>query len=569
MVPSLNKIIITEDLPKTENGKIDKKALSKLPVVRARSIPAAKLMLTYQSTVAAVWSQALACIIDMENDYNFFEMGGNSLIALEIVAKLNSSLQLDLSLYDIFSFPVFSEFMKNVVNKKMLRVVPVDYLNQSSFDTSKILLTHEQCDKYHEDIFSNSMTLNNLLVGFSLKGPLNILFFSQAVDALLKRHAILTMTIATLNDKVYLTKTKQEVNFINFIDLSLVSIAERKVEINKEVARLQRFNEKNYRDPLFFITVFKYEDEQSYILLYAHHIITDLHSLRIIEADLIFIYQSLLQNRPYYLPEIQSFAAYSYQEELNILNPEFITKLNHLKHKYCNKPRLIRFADKTDDSDNSCGYINRECPVALIEFLNAYAKTKEVSMFVLMLAIFKVTLYQVYRQSSFSVGSIATLRTNSNLSNTVGLLVNYLVTYSLFTGDEIFSSFVHQVNIAVLDALQYVDVPYSLLRTQINLIEKSPDIRKPLFNIFFDYQEQRRNDSITMEDILVKEESTMLNPPKITRCLSFRVTDKGGAMTFAIRYKKSLITNTQAKYFIEKFIDQCYNITANKIALSE
>lgn len=569
MVPSLNKIIITEDLPKTENGKIDKKALAKLPVVRARSISAAKLMLTCQSTVEAVWSQALACIIDMENDYNFFEMGGNSLIALEIVAKLNSRLQLDLSLYDIFSFPVFSEFMKNVVNKKMLRVVPVDYLNQSSFDTSKILLTHEQLDKYHDDIFSNSIALNNLLVGFSLKGPFNILFFSQSVDALLKRHPILTMTIVTQNDRVYLTKPKQEINFINFIDLSLVSIAEQEVEINKEVAKLQRFNENNYCDPLFFITVFKCKDEQSYILLYAHHIITDLHSLHIIEADLLFVYQNLLQNRPYYLPEFQSFAAYSYQEELDILKPEFIKKLTYLKHKFCNKTRLITFADKTDDADNSCGYINRECPVDLIEFLNAYAKTKEVSMFVLMLAIFKVTLYQVYRQSSFAVGSIATLRTNSNLSNTVGLLVNYLVTYSFFTGDEIFSSFVHQVNTAVLDALQYVDVPYSLLRTQINSIEKSPDIKKPLFNIFFDYQEQRIKESIAMERFLVKGESKMFNPPKITRCLSFRVTNQENTMTFAIRYKKSLITNTQVKYFLEKFIDQCYNISDNKIVVSE
>jgi len=109
MVPST--FIWMDELPKTINGKIDKKALP----APDRKRP--ELFVLYRSPktteekkIAALW----ASILDLDQvglEDNFFELGGNSLLAVKTTAALQLKYQINLPITKLYQFPTISQLL--------------------------------------------------------------------------------------------------------------------------------------------------------------------------------------------------------------------------------------------------------------------------------------------------------------------------------------------------------------------------------------------------------------------------------------------------------------------------
>jgi hypothetical protein len=103
MVPAT--IIVLDALPRTPNGKIDRKALPEpdreLPrTTTAYVAPATEL----ERTIASVWQELLHLERVGTRD-NFFDLGANSLLMVQANSRLRTALRRDLSLVDLFRYP--------------------------------------------------------------------------------------------------------------------------------------------------------------------------------------------------------------------------------------------------------------------------------------------------------------------------------------------------------------------------------------------------------------------------------------------------------------------------------
>jgi hypothetical protein len=103
MVPAT--ILLLEALPRTPNGKVDRKALpppgGDLPVTTTRYVaPATEL----ERTIAAVWQELLQLEHVGRHD-NFFDLGANSLLMVQANSRLRAALGRALSLVDLFRYP--------------------------------------------------------------------------------------------------------------------------------------------------------------------------------------------------------------------------------------------------------------------------------------------------------------------------------------------------------------------------------------------------------------------------------------------------------------------------------
>ncbi|CAA2101664.1 Linear gramicidin synthase subunit B [Methylobacterium bullatum] len=88
MVPS--RIVALERLPLTPNGKLDRAALPEpAPLAEAASGPSRPLTPT-ETVVADIWAKALG-LPAIPPDQNFFEAGGDSILSLQIVARLREA----------------------------------------------------------------------------------------------------------------------------------------------------------------------------------------------------------------------------------------------------------------------------------------------------------------------------------------------------------------------------------------------------------------------------------------------------------------------------------------------
>ncbi|MEO0015400.1 MAG: hypothetical protein RLZZ535_3789, partial [Cyanobacteriota bacterium] len=104
MLPSA--FVMLDQLPLLPNGKINRRALplsESASTTVAHQAPSSEI----ERKIAAIWQEALH-LEKVGIDDNFFDLGGHSLLLLEVNQKLRKSLQRDLSVVEMFQHPTIA-----------------------------------------------------------------------------------------------------------------------------------------------------------------------------------------------------------------------------------------------------------------------------------------------------------------------------------------------------------------------------------------------------------------------------------------------------------------------------
>ena len=117
MVPSA--FVLLEQLPLSPNGKVDRRALAAWKPQNAQQ--SSTLFVPPQSDlerrVAAIWQQTIG-IEKVGRDDNFFDLGGQSLLAARITSRIIDSFRIELPISAIFENPTVAEF-SSVVERQL------------------------------------------------------------------------------------------------------------------------------------------------------------------------------------------------------------------------------------------------------------------------------------------------------------------------------------------------------------------------------------------------------------------------------------------------------------------
>ncbi|HEX6292478.1 MAG TPA: amino acid adenylation domain-containing protein [Herpetosiphonaceae bacterium] len=105
MVPSA--FVFLDALPLSPNGKIDRRALSALSSAQPSHVPRVAPQTELEHTIAAIWQELLQAEAVGRED-NFFEIGGHSLLMVQVQHKLSAALGRDIAMVDLFRYPTIS-----------------------------------------------------------------------------------------------------------------------------------------------------------------------------------------------------------------------------------------------------------------------------------------------------------------------------------------------------------------------------------------------------------------------------------------------------------------------------
>jgi amino acid adenylation domain-containing protein len=131
MIPS--HFVVLDKLPQTLNGKIDKKSLSSLFTDVTAPIPEMKTASKKDSEMMGLWKEVLKLETITGKD-NFFDLGGNSLVAVQLFSKIHQHYGINLPLsilletndLDSFSEAVALRLPGATINKKIYSyLVPI------------------------------------------------------------------------------------------------------------------------------------------------------------------------------------------------------------------------------------------------------------------------------------------------------------------------------------------------------------------------------------------------------------------------------------------------------------
>ncbi len=112
MVPAW--LVVLRELPLTPNGKIDRKALpapDAAAAVRAR--PAAAAANELEDRILQVWKSAIGSD-EVGVEDNFFDVGGHSILAVQVLRELEQALGRTIAITDLFRFPTVRSFARHM-----------------------------------------------------------------------------------------------------------------------------------------------------------------------------------------------------------------------------------------------------------------------------------------------------------------------------------------------------------------------------------------------------------------------------------------------------------------------
>ncbi len=302
MVPAFFMKI--EAIPLTPSGKADRKNLPHPEVTSVAAYTAPRT--ETEKILCAIFSEVLG-IEQVGIHDNFFEAGGDSILALQIVAKARSR-GLNLAVKDIFKAGDV-EGLSSRIKARSAAPVAISRAQESSSKPSPEI--RQQMHRLYPGL-ETVLPLTPLQQGilfhslesegsyqvqlqFRVEGSFNPERFHHAWQQAVQQHQVLRMTVPEGETSFMAVCGKAQIPY-HFEDWRSETDAEEKLKAYAEADRKQGFD--LAQAPLLRLAVFRITEGAWEILINNHHITLDGWSLSVVLADVLRFYAGEPPSQP-------------------------------------------------------------------------------------------------------------------------------------------------------------------------------------------------------------------------------------------------------------------------------
>jgi amino acid adenylation domain-containing protein len=349
----------------------------------------------------------------------------------------------------------------------------------------------------------------NESVALCLTGPLNVRALEQSLREIVRRHEILRTTFPMINGvPIQVIAPVSDERNITMPVMDLWQLPE--VEQSAEVQRLATEEARRPFDlangPLLRVTLLKLDVSpgsagfQEHVLLVTmHHIICDGWSTGIFVREIAALYEAFLQGLPSPLPELPiQYADFAHWQRQWLTGPSTVlrtsgvleTQLNYWKQQLVGAPPLLELPTdrprppvQTFRGSTECFEVNPD----LTYKLKMLSRQEGVTLFMILLAVFKTLLYRYTEQADIVIGSPIANRNQFEIEGLIGFFVNTLALRTSLQGNPAFSELLQRVQQTALGAYEHQDVPFERLVEALEL-ERNLS-HAPLFQVMFGLQQ--------------------------------------------------------------------------------
>lgn len=424
MIPSL--FIKLNEFPLNANGKIDRLALNQFELSTKNESayavpknPLEKLVRDYYAKILNLSRSSISA----END--FFQLGGDSILAIRLINSLNFKLKLNLKVQDLYEHKTIRKLAQHISSKKLdatkeIPYMPFSLANRISHTTGLPNL-HVLQDIYPASYLQTGMLIESNLnetgtyhdvFVYSIDAPYNEEQCSSIWHQLAQKHALLRASFfLTRNGFCVSVHKDNEIEMYSYQNLN-----------TQQLISAERLNPFNYNKPGLFRILINQKEQYFELIFSFHHAIADGWSVASLVREFIEAY---LYKKPI-LSNIKLNYAEFVQQELIAIADE--TAINFWKD-YLYKANIAKAEwKKSDDcSDNSLFTLAVNLNHDQIERIHHISKKLGISTDTVFLgAYFKMLSYYL-----------------NSTDLTIGLVVNNRLEKA--QGDEIFGLFLNTI----------------------------------------------------------------------------------------------------------------------------
>lgn len=493
---------------------------------------------------------------DLGYDDDFFDLGGHSLIANQIMNRIRREFNVEINFDDFFRMPTIrtlSAYIDSLSTKTLagssdiVRVQEKDYYEVSHAQKRLWILSQSP---------EGAVAYNQPGL-YKVSSELDIPMLGKAFEALVERHEILrTSFVMEGDDLVQRVLPPEQIGFnLEFLDF--------REHPDPEAAALATTNEQAGKyfnletGPLLQAMVIRTGELTYFILLNLHHIITDGWSNGVMIHDLLSYYHAFRQEKAGSLAPLRiQYKDYAAWQNDQIRKGAFEIHKKYWLQQFQEKITPLRFpADLPRPAiKNYQGRIHEfSIDKQLTDLAREYAKQHNATLFMLLLSNLYVLLYRLSGQRDIVIGTTLANRDHVDLEDQMGFYVNALAIRTRLDPALTFNRLLERVKDNTLKAYEHGVYPFDLLVDDLQL-ERDMS-RSPLFDVMLTLQNMdnsRRYDNGAMEDLKVESIETDIRISKFD--LLICVSENNGGLDIFLEYDTALLTESTIKKIRDGFV---------------
>ena len=298
-------------------------------------------------------------------------------------------------------------------------------------------------------------------------GPLDRSALTHALTELVRRHESLRTTFPSRAGEPIQHIADPKPVVLQIIPLESLPRDKRAAALSQVIHEQSQQPFDLARGPLFRPVLIALGPEEHELLVMVHLIVADAWSLGIIARELAELYEANQAGRPASLPELPvQYADFTLWQRLAVSGELLESQLRYWREQLSGWPTQLELpADYPRSRGRTAAGASyaHTVPPVLAGRLRDLSQSERTTLFMTLVAAFKVLLARYSGQDEVLIGTSIANRTHVELESVVGFFANALVLRTSLTGDPTFRLFLARVRRTCLDAYAHSDLPFERL----------------------------------------------------------------------------------------------------------
>lgn len=491
-----------------------------------------------EERLVAIWCELLELPRVGVTDH-FFGIGGHSLKAAILAARIKKEFGCSVPVRQIFAEPTIRQLSehirKNHIDASDMSMIPiVDRMLKelpASSAQSRIFVLH------HMEPNSTAYNISRAMV---IEDEIDVDRLQEAFQKLTDRHESLRTSFTFIKGEVM-----QRIHNSQSFDFQVKQVEEGQLpeRINEYIRPFDLGNPGQARAVLF-----KVGGNRSVLLVDMHHIITDATSVSILMEELQHYYAS----EEALLPVYRQYRDYAIWHRALLESDRMAASESYWLGQFDEQPPVLELP-----TDYQRPHVNRyngdtwtfTADKLLTSQLQELAQRTGTTMYMVLLAAYFVLLQNYSGQDDFVVGTPVSGRTHADTEGIVGMFINTLPIRLQPKQELSFGELLNETRTAVLHAVDAQDYPFDLLVDKLRLPRNTN--RNPLFDTVFVMQN-------TAAPALQSNKLRMHNYPLRLRTamfdLTLECTEHEGRLEFSLEYSTDLFRTETIQRMVGHYI---------------
>ncbi|MBM0106531.1 amino acid adenylation domain-containing protein [Steroidobacter sp. S1-65] len=554
MVPSA--YVFLEALPLTATGKVDRRGLPQPDGIQVNEDTYEAPQTPVETAIAKVWMEHLEVPRIGRTD-NFFSLGGNSLLAMKVVARLRAEHGLDVNLLQMFENPTVEEFARLASrtgvaqHEDELNIFSVRqaYLSRQTGTDLRFPVSRGQQQLCAHEQMAGARSTYNIMLTMEFRDAPDAHILGAVFRSLLERHEVLNARISVEDGRFWQRFVPQD-----RLDVPVASVpGSSRDEVRKNLQHLLNVEaEQPFQilgGALIRFRIFGLRDDELVATLTVHHVIADYLSVEVLQRDLASIYRNhrlgaVVESRPRKL----HFADFVLWQEHFLETQRAQEQIDYWRQRLGNVPRMEFRRGHGGATGQFCKTHAYSLDPAAVAALKAGSRRSDVTTFMYGMAALHQVMAVQCNQSDIIIGTPISTRAVQELEDVVGLMLNTLAVRidagPECSGEQLLTT----VRERCLGAIRNREVPHEVVLK--SLPGPQPLYAGNLYRARFVY----RNTGAGGEHGDIEFKQTRLGQSDAKFDLLVTLNDIDGTLYGEFEYRDSLLDEQTAAIMAEQFV---------------